>query len=233
MIKEFYNLFIYDPLLNALIFLYQTIAFKNLGLAIILLTIVIRFLLFPIFYKSAKHQLMIQRLQPKIKKIQEDYRNNKEKQTQAILELYRDHKFNPFTGFFLMLVQIPILVALYQIFRDVLSPEGLNGLYSFIKNPGVIDSSFLGLINLKNSSILIVSLAAIAQYFYGLMSLPQKKEGKELQPAEKAGRNMVFLGPVLTLLIFYKLPSAIALYWFVSSLLSIGQQFILNKKFKD
>ncbi len=81
--------FLYRPLFNALFFLYQNFSFHDLGIAIILLTILIRVVLFPLFYKGAKDQAIMQRLAPKIKEIQRNHKHNKEKQAQAMLELYR------------------------------------------------------------------------------------------------------------------------------------------------
>ena len=96
------NLFhtiLYQPLFNALIFLYQYLSFHDLGIAIILLTIVIRLVLFPLFYKGAKDQAILQRLAPKIKEIQTNHKNDKQKQAKAMMDLYRQHKVNPFSGF--------------------------------------------------------------------------------------------------------------------------------------
>ena len=97
------NLFheiLYRPLFNALIFLYQNFSFGDFGIAIILLTIAIRFILFPFFYKSAKDQAILQRLAPKIKAIQAEHKNDREKQAKEMLALYRQHEVNPLSGFF-------------------------------------------------------------------------------------------------------------------------------------
>jgi YidC/Oxa1 family membrane protein insertase len=225
-----YNLIFYQPLLNALIFLYQTIAFKDLGVAIVLLTLLIRIILFPIFHKSVRHQTVMQKLQPRLKKIQEENRHNKEKQVQEMMAVYREHRVNPFSGFLLLLVQLPFLIALYQIFFNSLKPEFLADLYSFVSRPAAVGHSFLGLIDLGSPSILMVGLAAIAQYFQGKLALPKTEKGQELGQAERMGRQMVFIGPLLTLVIFYSLPAAISLYWTATSLFSIFQQLIINKQ---
>jgi YidC/Oxa1 family membrane protein insertase len=225
-----YNIILYRPLLNALIFFYNTVALQDLGLSIIFLTILIRLILFPIFQKSTRHQMIMQRLQPKLKKIQEDHKNDREKQTQAMMALYKEHQVNPFSGFLLLLVQLPILIALYQIFIRSLRPDFLVGLYPFVSAPALINSTLFGLINLGQRSILMVGLAALAQYFQAKLSLPKIPPGQAPTAAEKMGRNMVFMGPILTLAIFYNLPAAISLYWFVASLFSVFQQAIINKQ---
>jgi len=225
-----YNEILYRPLLNVLVFFYKTIAFEDLGLAIIFMTILIRLLLFPLFHKSARHQTVMQSLQPRIKKIQEDHKGDKEKQMRATMAVYKEHGVSPFSGFLLILIQLPVLIAIYQIFWKSLKPGALEGLYGFIVPPASIGTSFLGLINLGEKSILMVALAALAQYFQAKMSLPRVDGGRVLSPAERASRQMVFIGPVITLVIFYNLPAAISLYWLVATVFSIVQQRIVNKQ---
>ena len=226
----FFNEVFYRPFLNTLVFFYNTIAFHDLGLAIIFLTILIRLILFPLFHKSAHYQAKMQRIQPHLKKIQETHKNDKAKQTQAMMDLYKEHDVNPFSGFLFLLIQLPVLYELYQIFRNVLKPEFAVGLYSFVARPDHITPTFLGLINLGAQSILMVGIAAVAQYFQGTLALKTAPTNPNPSPAEKMTRQMVFMGPVLTFVIFYRLPAAIGLYWAISSLFSIFQQLIINKQ---
>ncbi len=231
MIFDIYNILIYQPILNVLVFFYKTIAFYDFGLAIVFSTIFIRLLLYPIFHKSTKHSLIMQKIQPKIEKIKELHKKDKEKQLKATMEMYREHGINPMSGIFLLFVQLPFLIALYQIFFQKITPEVLStGLYSFVSPPGSFNTSFLGLINLEQSSILMVSLAAILQYFQGKMMLPKIEKGRKLSTPESVGRQMVYLAPILTLLIFMNMPAAISLYWAVSVAFSIFQQIIINRQ---
>lgn len=227
-----FNTLLYKPLLNALIFLYQTIAYQDLGVSIILLTFFIRLILMPLFYHSTKNQMIMQKLQPHLQKIQHDHKDNKEKQAQAMMELYKQHKVNPFSGIFLLLVQLPIFIALYRLFSKDFSSLNLNLLYSFVVKPAFLKASFLGLIDLKNSNILIVSLAAIFQYFQGWLTLPKLDKGRELSGAEKMGKQMIFIAPFLTIIILWKLPAAIGLYWLTTTVFSVVQQIHINKKVK-
>lgn len=225
-----YHTILYNPLLNILIFLYNTIAVRDLGLSIILLTVLIRLILFPIFHKSARHQVVMQKLQPAIKKIQETHKSDREKQAQAMMALYKEHNVNPFSGFLLLIVQLPILIALYQIILKSLKPGVLAGLYNFVSAPLAINTSFLGLINLQERSIFIVVLAGLAQYLQAKLAIPKRESSANLTPAEKTVRQMVFIGPLITVIIFYNLPAAVGLYWLATSLFSIVQQIIVNKQ---
>src|SRR3989338_2103800 len=95
--------FLLTPLFNALIFFYNTIGFQDLGISIILLTALIRTIFLPLFYKSTKNQILLQRLQPEIQKIQHNHKDNKEKQAQAMMNLYKQHNVNPFSVFLILL----------------------------------------------------------------------------------------------------------------------------------
>ncbi|MCL5017078.1 MAG: YidC/Oxa1 family membrane protein insertase [Patescibacteria group bacterium] len=227
-----FNTYLYIPLLNILIFLYNNFSFGSLGLAIILLTVLIRVILFPLFYKSAKSQMIMQKIQPLIQKIQKDHKEDKEKQAQALMDLYKKYKVNPFSSILMLFVQIPVLIALYSLFRSDFSAMNFSVLYSFVSAPQHINTLFLGLIDLKSSSIIMVVLAAIAQYFQGALTLPKKEKGKEVSAAEKMTRQMIYYTPLFTVLVLWKMPSAIGLYWLVTSLFSVGQQIYINKKVK-
>ena len=228
---QLFDLILYKPLLNTLVFLYQTIAFGDLGVAIILITILVRIVLYPLFHKMARTQTVMQRLQPELKKIQELHGKNKEKHVQATLDLYKKHEVNPFSNILLVIIQIPILIALFNILhgdRGILTDNFFSDIYSFIAPPDSINTMFFGLINLKERSIVIVVLAVLAQYIQGRMSLPALPKDREATQQEKIGRQMVFIGPIITLIFFYNFPAAIALYWLISTAFSILQQYIVN-----
>ena len=174
----------------------------------------------------------MQKLQPLIQKIQHDHKDDKEKQAKALMDLYRNNNVNPFMSILMVFVQIPILIGLYKLFAIDFSNLQINELYSFVSAPESINSMFLGLIDLKNRSMLMVGLAAIAQYFQGTSALPKTEKGKELSAMEKMAKQMVYMGPAFTLLILWQLPSALGLYWLVTSLFSIVQQVYINKRVK-
>lgn len=229
----FFQTIFYRPILNVLVYFYGTIAFKDFGLAIILVTILIRLILYPLFHRSAKQQMMMQRIQPKVKKIQELHKNDKEKQAQALMELYKEHGVNPFSSIILLVIQLPIMIELYWVVRSGLASGGLSGLYSFVAQPGVINPVFIGLVNLAKPSIILILLAALAQYFQAKLAIYRDpKNTAPLSQAEKMARQMVFIGPLVTIFIFYSLPAAVGLYWLVTSLFSILQQAIINRHFR-
>lgn len=227
-----YKVIFYQPILNALVFFYDTIALRDFGLAIIFTTLLVRIILFPLFHKGSHQQMVMQRLQPKIKKIQELHKDDKEKQSKALMDLYKEHGVNPFASLLLLVIQLPILIALYQIVRSSLGADTLNQLYSFVATPSVINATFLGLINLADKNLILVVFAAIAQYFQAKLAI-YRLPGEEPSQAQKMANQMAFIGPFITIAIFYNFPAAVGLFWLVSSIFSVAQQLIINKKLKE
>jgi YidC/Oxa1 family membrane protein insertase len=231
--SSIFHTILYQPLFNGLVYFYTTIAFNDLGVAIIVLTIVIRILLFPLFYKGFKNQTIMQRIQPEIKRLQETHKHDKEKMATAMMEVYERHHVNPFSSILLILLQLPILIALYQVFLNGFGDQALTDLYPFVQNPGHLNATLFHLIDLKGKSILLVILAAVCQYYQGVLSLGVRKGDEQKEPHQQMAKTMVWIGPILTVVVLGALPAAVGLYWFISSLFSIGQQWYINKSIDD
>jgi YidC/Oxa1 family membrane protein insertase len=225
-----FNLILTQPIFNALVALYSFVTFEDLGIAIIVLTIIIRIILYPLFYKALRNQSLMQKIQPEIAKIQKEHKGDREQQAMKMMALWKEHKVNPFSSFLLILVQLPILIAVYHVFSRGFSTEAFTGLYSFLSAPEHLNSVSLGLINLAEPNMIIVALAVVAQYFQSRLALPKLKEGEEPSKAQQMSRRMVFLAPAITLLILPNLSAALGLYWLTTSLFSILQQQIINKR---
>ena len=139
------------------------------------------------------------------------------------MALYKEHGVNPFLSIILLIVQLPILITLYRIILSGLGAGGIGaGLYAFIPAPNTINALFLGILDLKQRSIILVLLAAIAQYFQARLAIYRSPNAGPPSPAEKMARQMAFIGPVITIVIFYNLPAGVGLYWLISSLFSIS-----------
>jgi len=192
-----FNVVLYQPLFNALILLYKYLPGHDFGIAVIILTIVIRLILYPLMVQSIKSQKVLSELQPKIQEIQSKYKNDKEKQARATMELYQKEKINPFGGCLPLLVQLPILFALYKVFWKGFQPEAMDMLYSFVPHQGAIDPTFLGIINLGEVSLVLAVLAGITQFFQTKMVTPKtpKSKKEEGQMAQFSGmmQNRCFI----------------------------------------
>ena len=209
-----FHRFLIDPLLSLLVFLYANVTFHDLGAAIILLTLIVRLVLYPLFYKSLKQQHVLKKIQPHIQNIQEKHKDNREEQGKALMALYKEHGVNPLMSLGLIFVQLPILIALYQVFRTP---------------PPELTQSFLGLISLHERSILLVVIAAGLQYLLGVMSIGGNAH--DTSSAAQTARNMVVIGPIITVAVLWSMPAAVGLYWVTTTLFSILQQLHVEKKF--
>ncbi|EKD23895.1 MAG: hypothetical protein ACD_81C00155G0002 [uncultured bacterium] len=227
-----FNTYLYQPLFNALIFLYDKFSFGDLGIAIIVLTVLVRIVLYPFFYKGARDQAVMQKIAPTIKDLQKKHKDDKQKQVNEMMALYKEHKVNPFSAFFLLLVvQLPILLAMYKVFTTGLKTMPQELLYSFVPHVDALNFSFIGLIDLSEKNVLLILLTAIAQYYQAKLTIPKSNKAfKDLEMAEMMGRQMMYMGPILTVVVLMTMPSAIALYWLTTTLFSVGQQVIINKK---
>jgi YidC/Oxa1 family membrane protein insertase len=232
---DFYNILLYKPLFNALIFIYNYIPGKDFGLAIITLTIAIKFLLVPLSMKAVKSQKRLQEVQPKLKEIQEKYKNNKEVQAQKLLEIYKTEKINPFGGLFVVIIQLPILIALYSVFSHGLQSDQLGNLYNFVANPGQITASFLGIIDLARPNIAFAAIAGFVQFLQTKTMLPKQQSlgQKEEQFMKMMNMQMTYIMPVMTFFILFTLPSALGLYWITSGIFATIQQYFILKTKKN
>ncbi len=233
-IATIFNAALYYPLFNSLIFIYNYLPGHDFGLAIILLTLVIRIILYPVAAKALHSQKALQDLQPKLQELQKKYKDDKEKQAKETMELYRTEKINPFSGLLLALVQIPILIALYRVFWYGLKPGALESLYAFVANPGHINSLFLGWVDLAKPNIIFAVLAGILQFFQTKMLLPAQdtSKPKDNGMATIMQKQMVYVFPFITVIILLRLPSALGLYWMVSGVFSVVQQYFILKQVK-
>ena len=228
-----YQQIFYRPILNLLIFLYNTFGFHNLGFAIILATLVIRLLLYPFFHKGARQQMLMQRIQPHIKNIQEKHKDDRDAQGRALMDLYKEHGVNPFSGILLLIIQLPILITFYLVVRSGVGAGQLIGLYSFIANPGALNTIFLGFIDLAKPNFALIVIAALSQYLQAKLTIYKAPNSGPLSQTEKIARQMVFIGPLMTLLIFYNFPAALGLYWIITSVFSAIQQYFVNKHLQE
>lgn len=229
------------PLFNILLLFYVLIPGSDLGLAIIAITLLVRIVLFPSYFKTIKAQRMLQKHQPELDKIRERYKHDKEVQAKEVMKFYQENKVNPLSGCLPLLVQLPILFALYRVFSFALDESALTHLYNFfpLTIPESINPIFLSwsgiswlMVDLSERSIALALIAAVSQYFQAKMMTPPKaeKDGeKPQQMAQMLTGQMMYIFPVITFFFAMSLPSALALYWVATTLFTILQQVIVKK----
>lgn len=234
-----FDILIYQPLYNTLIFFYNVIPGHDFGIAVILTTLALKSLLIPLSKKQIESQKKMQELQPKIKELQQKHKNDKEKQTKAIMEFYKENKTNPFSGCLPLIIQLFFLIAIYRVIINI-SEAGFminpSDLYAFIADPGAINHIFLGFMDLTKPNYVLAFLSAIAQYYQTKMLFQKQNTAKPNEDAKAEpdftaimNKQMLYLGPGLTFFIGATFPAALALYWFFSTLFMIFQQMVIFK----
>lgn len=226
------------PLFNLLIYIYNVIPGADFGIAIILLTLLIRIIFFPLSIKSLISQKEMNKLQPKIKELQDKHKNDKQALGQATMQLYKEYGINPLSGCLPLLIQLPVLIALYSALQSGLKLESLNSLYSFISRPDSINQVALGFIDLAHKSPLIAILAGGLQWFQmKLATTNQASVSKNStsttgrSPVPDMSKQMLYFFPVMVIIIAWNLPTGLTLYWVAATVFSIFEQLYINRKY--
>ncbi len=221
-----------------LVFLIDKVTFGDIGFAIIILTILVKLILFPLAKKSIQSQIYMKKLEPELKKLKTDY-PNKEEQAKKQFELYKKYGVNPFSGCLVVLLQLPVIFALYYVFINFKIDSSI--IYSFINAPAVMNTNFLGLFDLSlNHSIFLALLAGISQYFHAYLATPKKtikdvevvsdntKKTFQEELASSMQLNIRYVLPVFVAFIAYTFSAGVALYWIVSNIFTIGQEWYVR-----
>ena len=231
-----YNIILYQPIYNGLVFFYNIIPWHDFGLSIIIITILLKVILYPFSVKALKSQKALQELEPKIKAIQQQYKDNKQEQAKATMELYKTEKVSPFSSCLPLLIQFPFLIALYQGMSKALASKGFEVLYPFVSNPGTIKVLAFGALDLSKPNIILAVLAGLSQFFQTKM-LPVKTPAaagsgaKDESQMAMINKQMQYMMPLMTVFIGMSMPAGLTMYWFFMTLLTIGQQVLVIKKF--
>ncbi|MFA5109622.1 MAG: YidC/Oxa1 family membrane protein insertase [Patescibacteria group bacterium] len=230
---HFFTVVFYQPILNLLVFLYNTVSFHDLGVAIILLTAVIKLVLWPLGRSSIKSQKALQDLQPKIDELKAKYKDKTEL-SRATMDLYKENKINPFSSCLPLLIQLPFLFAVYQVFRDGVSNK-LDLVYAFIGKPEMINVISFGFLDLAKPNVYLAILAGLAQFLQAKMMVTAKPAvntpgSKDESMAAIMNKQMLYFMPAITIFIGISLPGGLTLYWLVLTLFTVLQQVVTFRK---
>ncbi len=235
--KYLFNQVFFLPLYNALVFLSGIMPGHSLGLAIIVLTLLVKIVLFPLYHKTTTTQAKLKLLEPELKKIKAETTDNRQLQAQKIMELYRVHGVSPFAGIGVMLIQLPILWALYKVFRGSFEFDGAL-VYSFINAPSSVNHFLFGILDLTATSYILALLVGLSQYIQVRLALPPVKP--DLVPnnnpsfsdnlSKSMGMQMRYILPVMMIVISAGLPAALPLYWLVGNIFQIGHEVLVKRK---
>lgn len=232
--RELFQVVLTQPMFNAFVGLYNLI--PDVGVVILIITVLIKVVLYPLTASSIKSQKALTDLQPKLDAIKKECKGDKQKLAQETMRLYKENKVNPMASCLPLLIQLPILIALYYVLRDGLTTTNFDTLYSFVKSPGQINTVSFGLVDLKNANIILAVLAGAAQFWQAKMMM-RKKAPKEAGEGAKdenmmsmMNKQMLYMMPIMTVFIGWQLPGGLTLYWLLSTVLTALQQVIVFKK---
>ncbi|MBK5273902.1 MAG: membrane protein insertase YidC [Desulfuromonadales bacterium] len=209
------------PLLYTLKFFYRYVG--NYGIAIIIITIILKGLFFPLTHKSYKSMKDMQKIQPKMAALKEKYKDDRDAMNKAVMELYREHKVNPLGGCLPMVVQIPVFFALYKALMFSIELRHAP-FFLWITDLAGPDNLFGELLHLP------MVIGPLPLVMGASMFLQQKMTPSQMDPIQA---KMMLALPVVFTFMFLSFPSGLVLYWLVNNILTIGQQMYINKLVKD
>ena len=235
MISNFFNAVFYDPIYNSLVAIVALIPGSDVGIAVILVTIVIRLILLPFSISAARTQRAMKILEPKIKELKEKHKGDKEKEALETLALYKEAQVNPFASILTVFIQIPVLLALYFVFYYEPFPA-INAvrLYSFTPVPDIASLEFLGIISVAGKSIVLAFLAGITQFYQAHLALsgtmkPSDTKSMQNDFQKIMGMQLKYVFPFIIAAISYSTSGAIALYFITTNLAGAFQELYVRR----
>ena len=228
-----FNEVFYRPLVNALVALTGVLPFHDLGLAVILLTIFVRLLMFPFSHRPMVTQHKMKMIEPELQKIRERVKE-REAQAKETMALYKRHGINPFAGIASVIVQIPLFLALYWVFSKGGSIDP-NSLYSFVTPPDGIHTNFLGLFELTERSIMWAALAGLTQFMHMKLT-SHSAAGQTATPKGDFGKafsfQMTYGMPFIIFFVSLSFPAAVSVYWTTSNIFSTVHEGFVRRKLR-
>lgn len=240
MFKTLFSSGIYEPLYNGLVYFVDIVPGHDMGIAVILLTLLVKVVLFPLSRQAIRTQVAMRAIAPDLEAIKEEYKDKQEEQARAVFALYRERGIRPFSTFFLILLQLPVLFGLYWVFwKGGLPSINTDILYTFVPAPESVNMEFLGLIDMSERSILLALLTGITQFIYTRLSMgPRKPHEPNAKPSLSSDMARSFdlqaryVLPLIFSAVAYSLAAALPLYWTTSNVFMIGQELAMGRRLR-
>ncbi len=239
MISAFFHAVFYNPIYNALVALIAIIPHGDVGIAVIIVTIIIRLILLPFTLSGARTQRAMKTLEPKLKELKEKHKGDREKEALETLALYKEAKVNPFSSIITVLIQIPVLLALYWVFLHEpftsVDTIDLAKLYAFTPLPHTVSLTLLGIISVAGKSMVLAFLAGLTQYVQARFALlgtmqPSTQPGMQQDFQKVMSLQLRYVFPFLIGIISYTTSAAVALYFVTTNVLGAVQEWYVRKK---
>ena len=236
MITSFFTTTIFQPLYNGLIFLMASIPFADAGVVIIIFTIIVKLVLLPLSLKASKAQIEMKAIEKDLQKIKDTYKDNKEELSKKTIEYYQEKGINPFASILILIIQLPIVIGLYQVFLKSGLPSVETALlYTFVTAPVAINMMFLNIINISQKSVVLAIIAGITTYMQISLANNNQQQpsgsGMQNDIARAMAVQMKYVFPIIVTFICYSISSALALYWITSNIFAVLQEIYIKKKY--
>ncbi|MDB5259919.1 MAG: 60 kDa inner rane insertion protein preprotein translocase subunit YidC [Candidatus Nomurabacteria bacterium] len=231
----FHTIF-YEPIYNLLATILNIVPLHDVGLGIVLITIVVKVILLPLNLSALRTQYVMKRIEPEMNKIKELQKTSPQEASKKMMELYKKENVNPFASLLVFIIQMPVLIALYFVCRNGLHADP-NSLYSFVTFPESLHTVAFGLFDVTKKNIYIAVIAGISSYILArrqTQSMISKKVGSGESFQDQLMKSMrVQLLYVLPIIITFSaavLPAALGLYWVVSNVINYLQDVYTKRR---
>lgn len=231
-----FHTFFYEPLYNLLAIVLTYAPLHDIGTAIVVVTLIVKGILLPLNLSSLRTQYMMKKAEGEMKKIKELQKKDPQEASKQMIALYKKEKINPFSSLFAMILQIPIFFALYFVFSKGLANDP-ESLYSFAKFPETLHTLAFGLFDVTQKNVVIAILAGLSSYALArrqtvdmVVKKAAHEEGFQDQFMKSMKLQLLYVLPVIVAVSGAFLPSALALYWLVSNVVSYAQDVYVKNK---
>lgn len=241
-VTKLFRAFITKPFLNFLIFIASLLPGHSLGVAIIVLTLVVKFLLWIPTQHSLEGQKKMQKAQPLLDEIRRKFKDDPKRMQEETMKIWKEHGINPFQSCLPLLIQMPVLIGVFYVVRDgsvlALSRHLIYDFYQHLD--WTFGTTFLGLDLLQSNAFIFAPLLVILQFIQMKLTFAAAKKKREKSGGQKAPgtdksqqlqQQMMLYGLPLMIGVFaFQFPAAVSLYWGVSTVFAIGQQMVVNRE---
>lgn len=235
---SFFHEYLYIPIYNLLIYLVGILPGADIGLAVVMVTLIVKAITLPLSISALKTQQAMRRIEPQLKELKETHKDDKQKQAEAMFALYKEEGVKPFSSMFGMFIQIPVLITLFLVFQresmDHVNPEIL---YSFVTDPGTFSALFLGFFVIAGHNIILAVIAALTQFVQAYFAIPipkrdanalQNKQGMQAELGRAMAVQARYVLPIVIGVVAYS-SGAIALYFITSNIVGVLQEFFVKR----
>jgi YidC/Oxa1 family membrane protein insertase len=233
----FHTLF-YEPIYNLLVFVLTIVPLHDVGIAIILVTCIVRGIILPLNLSATKSQYAIKKVEDEINKIREKHKENPQEMSKNMMAIYKREGINPFASFFVILIQLPIIIALYFVFKDGIQIDE-ESLYSFLSFPQTLHTHAFGILDVTSKSIVIALTTGVSAYVLAkrqTSTMVSKKQPHEQSFQDHFMKSMkiqlLYVLPVIIGFSAAVLPAAVGLYWTTSNIVSYLQDVYIKRKYQ-